>query len=1491
MSGGLKFSYLGLKFDALSKSLGRLISKAALYAPWTMIFLSTIVGVLLTVFFAFGLTGQYGFHIELTSDPELFTPQTSIYSHYKFESRKLFGNDPRFTTVLYSLRDNGNSNDILDYNLLKSVWEQEMILQTSKFNITVDKSNEHIFPNARDSVKFFKNEEPGESFTYEASWSDFCLHQPTGIEPYNPCVVVGVFGISLAGTNSIFSKEDFDMLYDGGLYSFRQFTPTYLPSQLYAPALLRKGTNEFPELYNVRHLLFIYRLKPSLPRAMAVEFENKISDVITSIQERQKNGGGVTTTTPSPDPDEATSFSFVKDKQDNNSKNANMNANVFSMLSDLESNDISTYNQMNQQMEDEVQRFLKSKMNSQESGNFRVSPIDSRVIRRLMNGDSIDEQHQIRAVTDVIDCDTLTESNLSADSIDKCFGNGVPTTALLDVNNYQMKEEDFPADLPEGVQFGYFNRPTPPLDFYETPDKFVLHPDIKMLHYNESFISTETMVIVMRENFLLALTFLLMIVFMAIVVMRKPLLTHGRILLSSSVLLVCGFASTGTFCICTLVFNIPMTAMAPLVVHMLVAMVVDFMIISCKALDSKHDMLEAIAAEDPDAQQSILKRISSTAPILNSIHHHNSSERASVHPGMNEGFATLASIPDNNTTVEMTASLSGYNGFSQEEATDFISAGAEGFASITMTTVATIVAMAVGATIDFPVVRYFFINGCVGVFLLYVFHWTLFLPLLVINERRERAGYLDLLPFVKAPKGLTKTEVERMEEQKMATDIALSLASRNSSPGRDRLHSIQHQVDTDEIGMKKGLLLNDSASIPTAATSSPMQSNKTALLAKDQHYSTDDESSTMISNKSDLGMLMRSYLSLPPVRIGIIFFVLIVVVVSGLVAPHVSTSFDMVTYLPDESRLREFVKDLNQNWNGQGEQLYFNIPGSEAFPYHTKEARELVVFWAKETLKHTVRLNKYPFTYIKNGRQLSKMGSATVAVTGADEEKDEYINYGTEQRFVSKKSFNENSDESTWECFNSENPLHVANKDKHPDCDAIKDSYDLVEFNLPMIGGPLLFWLADYHDQQLSPPSVNPYSGCNPSLMGARSPIDCTTEESNKEGSLCQKAFLRSVYYYLREPQTSLTPQEFEDEFGIKDNDDFPTKLLKQYRIESVRSFVCVQSNQTVESLSDESTYDAMKLPLASNAISSAADSFFISGLGKDGFGPSRMMMVGTQKPGDSAASLIALKTIDMLREDLNDKMINYLKGLPEDQQNYIKNVSDESQFVISHARWLADADRDIRIYPIIVTRLAIIAGALTLVLALILHPIAGLLVGLMIVVIDVIVLGAMYLTNVAVDIVAVLVLCMAVGFSVEYVAHVAHAFVTAPESLRKDKSLKGVIAREHRSLAMMGRIIFYGAMSAFLGIVLLAFAQSSAFRAYFKLTSAVIIVSAVVGLLVTPILLSAFWDVKTLFRKMESSSDGHEAPIVRNTENHDNQYNQTHGEGTSTINNAIETA
>ena len=119
---------------------------------------------------------------------------------------------------------------------------------------------------------------------------------------------------------------------------------------------------------------------------------------------------------------------------------------------------------------------------------------------------------------------------------------------------------------------------------------------------------------------------------------------------------------------------------------------------------------------------------------------------------------------------------------------------------------------------------------------------------------------------------------------------------------------------------------------------------------------------------------------------------------------------------------------------------------------------------------------------------------------------------------------------------------------------------------------------------------------------------------------------------------------------------------------------------------------------------------------------------------------------------------------------------------------------------------------------------------------IDVDLIGWMALNNVSLDTLAYGELVMSVGLTVDYIIHIAHAITDAQPNDPNN-------FRERLTIAFhdMGVGVAKGALTTFIGIMVLIFSQSQAFRIFFLMFCGIIFISVLHGFLLIPAIMAEF--------------------------------------------------
>lgn len=144
--------------------------------------------------------------------------------------------------------------------------------------------------------------------------------------------------------------------------------------------------------------------------------------------------------------------------------------------------------------------------------------------------------------------------------------------------------------------------------------------------------------------------------------------------------------------------------------------------------------------------------------------------------------------------------------------------------------------------------------------------------------------------------------------------------------------------------------------------------------------------------------------------------------------------------------------------------------------------------------------------------------------------------------------------------------------------------------------------------------------------------------------------------------------------------------------------------------------------------------------------------------------------------------------------------------------------------------------GAIFLTLLFFTNVWISLFIALMVASIDLHLVSVLVYWNIKLNAVSFVNLVMSVGLSVDYCVHIGHAFARAPGG-------SGDLRVQH-TIRSMGASVAQGGFTTFVGVMLLAFASSEAFRIFFKMLLATVVYGLYHALVVLPVVLALVGDV-----------------------------------------------
>ncbi|XP_060072049.1 patched domain-containing protein 3-like [Ylistrum balloti] len=150
---------------------------------------------------------------------------------------------------------------------------------------------------------------------------------------------------------------------------------------------------------------------------------------------------------------------------------------------------------------------------------------------------------------------------------------------------------------------------------------------------------------------------------------------------------------------------------------------------------------------------------------------------------------------------------------------------------------------------------------------------------------------------------------------------------------------------------------------------------------------------------------------------------------------------------------------------------------------------------------------------------------------------------------------------------------------------------------------------------------------------------------------------------------------------------------------------------------------------------------------------------------------------------------------------------------------------------------------------------------------------GFMYFWDLTLSVITMIHIVMSVGFSVDFSAHICHAYITVDGATRKE--------RVHKALDRSGGPIINAALSSIMGILILAFSSSYIFRSFFKLMFLVMVFGLAHALLLIPVIFSLIGPVTAATAAVKPATDQDESAQSKSVpiEYQNKSFNKTESE------------
>ncbi|PPS98006.1 Niemann-Pick type C1 disease protein/ patched like cholesterol transporter of the SecD family wiht sterol-sensing domain [Cryptosporidium hominis] len=947
-------------FDKYTKKIGKHISLVAAVYPRSLLIIGNVMGLMFGLIVALGLMKLYPFHLDVNGSLDLFLPTKSIHNVHKEELRKLFGPESVTVPILYSNKGPPGSS-LLDYVTLKQIWRNEMSIQAIK---VVDKKGK------------------------EWGWEDICYHQPTGsVVTGIPCVALSLFGLFMINESSgIFSEKDFDEAFTGdccGGISIAKFAAGNLLKQSYFPYQYKYDENlpEWPfEIHNTQEMLSIYRLNTTVPEEVRIAWENKVTDHIKSVQRRNKLVSIINT-------EEKSKGNPIKLKNRKLQENENSD-NFTATLSNGLKQDTFGYSTSSETLKD-----------------VSIYPNNWGIVHYSLEFVSSETTELANKETPLL----LATFALMIIFMAVCISGKFPkrSRVLLSSTVVMITVYATVGSFATGMIFGVPISPLTPLFIHMLLGVVVSYMIISVRTYMKTRIYIRVpfhylpllnpkYVRVSGNEVFLEITQYIYKPWMGFLYLEADNNNSSEIIHgnshsygSTSVGLIYGqnqssneISSFNSSSVSNSYSNERSQSEQTEKTYV----TTDFVVskenkIPSNKVSSDQDLYHEYGQNDCEHTSGVEDnadeiRVTNTGKIIDS---------------RNEWYLYPEYIErkmwDNDTLLKIRLSVS----------------GSVVFSSITLTCLTSCAALFLGTVVDFPIVRYYCIHAGFGILYLFIFHWLIFLPSFVLDEKRIYRRKYDVFPFLKfklnnkrskylfipeEPKFVGSNNSQQKLEisssinpfTRVASPSNVSLSASNDSRKgtilsiftrhvykvrsevvknyqryktwwgdkstnqrkQEQFHQRKSNIELNEMN---NMVFNELSSKDTSNKMDqphlPYKNNRNIAIqnAIDSIDMHDIWIGRLMVESSKADVIMRLMCNFTFRLFACLFFI-VVVILGILFGKNVNTEFSAVRYLPPNSTLHYFVETLAKSWGSEPRQMYLVFPGSDKVSWNNKHVRE-----------------------------------------------------------------------------------------------------------------------------------------------------------------------------------------------------------------------------------------------------------------------------------------------------------------------------------------------------------------------------------------------------------------------------------------------------------------------------------------------------------------------------------------------------------------------